>query len=161
MPVLLGGQGISHVGWDTGDLPSQGEKSTGVEPHPAPRRSACGLSVPCAHPLRWHAPWSRDFPGHTLARSLEQGLFRRVPNLAKPWSRSAAVLRHACVACRGPLDLELSHSSKGTRSLWGGPQVCREKVVCACTQHQGMFLLFETRRSGVGECARRVLNSKP
>ncbi len=26
LPVLLGGKGTSHVGWDTGDLPSQGEK---------------------------------------------------------------------------------------------------------------------------------------
>jgi hypothetical protein len=25
LPVLLGGKGTSHVGWDTGDLPSQGK----------------------------------------------------------------------------------------------------------------------------------------
>jgi hypothetical protein len=25
LPVLLGGKGTSHVGWDTSDLPSQGE----------------------------------------------------------------------------------------------------------------------------------------
>jgi hypothetical protein len=34
MPVLLGGKGISHVGWDTGDLPSQGEKYGYRNPRP-------------------------------------------------------------------------------------------------------------------------------
>ena len=41
---------------------------------------------------------------------------------------------------------------RGTRSPGGGPHVCR-KVVRACSQPQGMFLHFETWRSGVGECA--------
>jgi hypothetical protein len=35
----------------------------------------------------------------------------------------------------------------------GGAQICR-KVVRACSQPQGLFLHFETRRSRVGECAR-------
>jgi hypothetical protein len=52
----------------------------------------------------------------------------------------------------GQFDLVLSHSSRGTRSEGGGPQVCR-KVVHTCSQPQGIFLHFETRRSGVGECA--------
>jgi hypothetical protein len=43
---------------------------------------------------------------------------------AKPPSRSAGVHRHAFVACRGQLDLVLSHCSKGTHSQGGGPQVC-------------------------------------
>ena len=37
--------------------------------------------------------------------------------------------------------------------LGGRATVCR-KVVHACSQPQGMFLHFKTRRSGVGECAR-------
>jgi hypothetical protein len=41
------------------------------------------------------------------------------------------------------------------RSQGGGPQVCR-KVVRACSQPQGMFLQFETRRFGVGECAQPI-----
>jgi hypothetical protein len=45
------------------------------------------------------------------------------------------VHRHACVACRGPLDLVLSPCSKGTRSQEGEPQVCRG-VVRACSQPQ-------------------------
>jgi hypothetical protein len=55
--------------------------------------------------------------------------------------------------CMGQFDLVLAHDSKGTRSQGEGPQVCR-KVVRACSQPQGMLLHFETRRSGVGECAR-------
>ncbi len=121
LPVLLGGKLISHV-------------------------SALFTPLKVARSLE-----QGDFPGHTLARSLEQGLFRSVQNLAKPSSRSAAVLRHACVAYKGQLDLVvvLSHYSKGTRSQGGGPQVCRKKVVRASSQPQGMFLHFETRRSVV------------
>jgi hypothetical protein len=32
LPVLLGGKGTSHVGWDTGDLPSQGKKLRASNP---------------------------------------------------------------------------------------------------------------------------------
>ena len=73
--------------------------------------------------------------------------------MAKRSSRSAWVHRLACVACVGQFDLVLSHCSTGTRSQGGGPQVCRE-ALRACSQPQGMLLRFETRRSGVGECAR-------
>ena len=67
--------------------------------------------------------------------------------------RPTGVHRHPCVAYMGRFDLVLSNCSKGTRSQGGGAQVCR-KVVRACSHPQGMFLQFETRRSGVGECAR-------
>ena len=60
---------------------------------------------------------------------------------------------HDCVAGGVKIYLVLSHSLKGTRSQGEGPQVGR-KVVRACSQPQGMVLHFETRRSGVGECAR-------
>jgi hypothetical protein len=43
LPVLLGGKGTSHVGWDTGDLPSQGKKlraSNPTQPMCSPRRDA-------------------------------------------------------------------------------------------------------------------------
>jgi hypothetical protein len=53
----------------------------------------------------------------------------------------------------GQFDLALSHCSKGTPSQGGGSQVC-QRVVRAYSQPQGMFLHFETRRSGVSECAR-------
>jgi hypothetical protein len=78
------------IGWDTGDLPSQGKKlrvSNPTRTRLAPRRSACGASGPCALLLGWHAPWSRDLPVHTpwggtLFRAvLEQGLFRREPGV--------------------------------------------------------------------------------
>jgi len=51
LPVLLGGKGTSRVGWDTGDLPSQGIESNPTRPRVPPRRSACGASVP-THPFR-------------------------------------------------------------------------------------------------------------
>ncbi len=53
LPVLLGGKGTSHVGWDTGGLPSQGKKlraSNPTRPMFPQRRNACGTSVP-PHPL--------------------------------------------------------------------------------------------------------------
>jgi hypothetical protein len=43
LPVLLGGKGTSHVGWDTGDLTSQGKKlrvSNPTRPMCSPRRDA-------------------------------------------------------------------------------------------------------------------------
>ena len=43
-------------------------------------------------------------------------------------------------------DLVLSRCSRGARSQGGGPPICW-KVVRACSQPQGMFLHFETRRS--------------
>jgi hypothetical protein len=91
----------------------------------------------------------RDFrPGRSPA-SRGSGVAKP---MTKPSSRSAGctvtLVLHVWVS-----DLLLSHCSKGTRSQGGGPQVCR-KVVRACSQPQGMFLHFETRRSGVGECAR-------
>jgi hypothetical protein len=57
LPVLLGGKGTSHVGWDTGDLTSQGKKirlSNPTRPRFPPRRSPCGASVPLT-PSGWHA----------------------------------------------------------------------------------------------------------
>ncbi len=68
LPVLLGGKGTSHVGWDTGDLPSQGEKpraSNPTRPILSPQRNACGASVP-PHPLR-------------VARSQSRGLASSSP----------------------------------------------------------------------------------
>ncbi len=73
--------------------------------------------------------------------------------MAKPSFLSAGVHLLACVACRGKLVLVLSQFSKGARSQGEGPQVCRN-IVCACSQPQGRFLHFETRQSGVSECAR-------
>jgi hypothetical protein len=59
MPVLLGGKGTSHVGWDTGDLPSQGKKlrvSNPTRPRFLPHGSACGASVPPV--AAGHSCWS-------------------------------------------------------------------------------------------------------
>jgi hypothetical protein len=41
-----------------------------------------------------------------------------------------------------------------TLTLFKGSPVSGGRVVRAYSQPQGMFLHFETRRSGVGECAR-------
>ena len=57
LPVLLGGKGTSHVGWETGNMPSQGKKLQVSNPtrlrFPR-RRNACGASAP-PHPSGWHA----------------------------------------------------------------------------------------------------------
>ena len=67
---------------------------------------------------------------------------------------SRRLVRHACVACMGLPDLVLARCSQEARSGGRAP-VCR-KVARACSQPQSMFLHFETRPSGVGECAQRV-----
>ena len=44
LPPLLGGKGIPHVRWDTGDLPYQGKKLrafAGIEPHPSQVAPTC------------------------------------------------------------------------------------------------------------------------
>ena len=43
-------------------------------------------------------------------------------NLSPP---SAGVHRHTCVVCMGQSDLVLARFPTGTRSLGGGPQLCR------------------------------------
>ena len=72
-----------------------------------------------------------------------------------PFRYSPDLVGDACVACMGLSDLVLSRCSRETRSQGGGPRVVCRKVVRACSQPQGMFLHFKTRRSGVGECAHR------
>ena len=67
---------------------------------------------------------------------------------------SRRLVRRACVACMGLPDLVLARCSQEARSGGRAP-VCR-KVARACSQPQSMFLHFETRPSGVGECAQRV-----
>jgi hypothetical protein len=118
-------------------------------------------------------------PAHVLAssrgslsvlRDFRPGLsiphFQRVRSDQAPWpqlsSRSAGVHRHACVACMGPACLtSYSHVVHREPGSGGRAPVC-PKVVRACSQPQGMFLHFETRRSGVGECARPVaVRSRP
>jgi hypothetical protein len=60
LPVLLGGKGTLHVGWDTGDVPSQGE-NYGHQTPPGP----------CAHRGTPGAPQCPSPPqGGTLS---EQG----------------------------------------------------------------------------------------
>jgi hypothetical protein len=68
----LGGKGTSHVGWDTGDLPSQGKQlrvSNPARPRFPPRRSACGASVP-PHPLRVARSQSRALASSSSCRSV-------------------------------------------------------------------------------------------
>ena len=71
LPVLLGGKGTSHVGWDTGGLPSQGKKlraSNPTRPMFPQRRNACGASVP-PHPLGVVRSQSRGLASSSSCRS--------------------------------------------------------------------------------------------
>jgi hypothetical protein len=71
LPVLLGGKGTSHVGWNTGDLTSQGKKkrvSNHTRPRFLPWRSPCGASVP-PHPLRVARSQSRGLASSSSCRS--------------------------------------------------------------------------------------------
>jgi hypothetical protein len=71
LPVLLGGKGTSHVGWDTGGLPSQGKKlraSNPTRPMFPQRWNACGVSVP-PHPLGVVRSQSRGLASASSCRS--------------------------------------------------------------------------------------------
>jgi hypothetical protein len=77
LPVLLGGKGTLHVGWDTGDLPSQGEKlraSNPIRSMFAPRRNAWPPHFPS--PPRGGTLSGRLISPHPLgvARSPSRGL---------------------------------------------------------------------------------------
>jgi hypothetical protein len=67
LPVLLGGKGTLHVGCDTGDLPSQEKKTTGIEPHrPAPPRPGWAPDPRRAGGSVLHQPpWSFGFDSQT------------------------------------------------------------------------------------------------
>jgi hypothetical protein len=53
LPVLLGGKGTSHVGWDTGDLPGKKLRASNpTRPMCSPRRDDLRRASVPPHPLR-------------------------------------------------------------------------------------------------------------
>jgi hypothetical protein len=92
MPVLLRGKGISHVGWDTDDLPCC--------PH-LWRISALCIPLRVARSLELGLPWAYTLG---VARSLEKGLFSCIPDCPSQVSICASLQ----FSCRSQ-SLENSH----------------------------------------------------